>query len=1282
MSLRKFFDSGNIASRHFFSIGLFVLSFFALSVFLLPRFSFAASAPAIITYQGKLASVSTGASVTTTQSMYFVLYSAASGGTILYTASGTIAATSSISVTPSSAGIFSVNLGDTGTNSLDATIFQNNSAVYLEVRIGSETLSPRKQMTASPYAFNAKYLDGYFATSTPTTTTYIPVADASGNFNFNHITSTGMYASGTAANPLLWGTQYGSGSLLNLSRVTSSATVASSTFVVDNSGFVAIGTSTPEFRLTIDGSNDGSIITRGPTVAQVAAGASGTSLTTSGDGARLIWYAKKAAFRAGAVSGTQWNDANVGLFSSALGLNTQASGFASFAFGSSTSATATNTFAFGQNITVSGTSSFGLNVSSTSYTVSNANIIALLGGNVGIGTTTPTSLLSVGGNTLLGDSVSSQTTIRGGLLLGSASTEASLTGTAGNMYYNTTNNKFRCYENGAWMNCVTLNGVSGQGTAGQLAFWDADSTIAGNSAFRVSTSTGRVTLGSNTSAQTTSQFHVEGVIPTAADTSTPTGVFPEGLFVQGRYAYVVNLSSSTLQIFDVSSSTNPAVRSSISVGGTGPVAVHVQGRYAYVTGGGILQIFDISNPSSPTSMSTLTVSSSPNGAIYVQGSFAYLAVSSSLQVVNISNPSAPTTVATTNIVGGGNNPTAVFVQGRYAYLVASSTLSFFDVSYPPAPILVASTSIIQNPTGLYVQGRYAYVVNNITTSSLSIYDISNPSSGASSVGTVQLPTAASSVYVQGRYAYVTNVNDLTFKIIDVANVASPTVLGTIDTLSTPKQVRVQGRYAYITCASNDILQIFDLGGAYIQQLEAGGIETGTLSLRNSLYGVDGAFSGGLAVGSGLNISGSLGISGTSTFVSNVIIGTTTPPSTNYRLYVDSGTSTAAGIGVNGYIKASGFITGTTTLDLAETYPVDPACQFDNSCPEAGDAVCLSDGQRAAIKKCSDPYSEKMIGIISTNPGFTLGGFEDETSRRVALAGRVPIKFSTKNGTIKAGDKLTTSDIPGVAMKALDAGATIAVALEDFGDPTSSTINTGMPIVFVKMGWWPAPVITPPPSIATTTTSTASLAVTALVQNIIDALKTVGIIIEQGIIRATEFIADKITTNQLCIGGTCISEIEWRNLLGSRYSNSVATSTIPAISTSASVDASISFTPATTTASSTIDAIVVTSTNSTITTPPEPTVVIDASSSAATTVETIPVETAAPVVSIPSVEQPSAPAPTIETTAVETPASVIEATVSPTPSVDPAPATPVAAPAPTPAESPTPVTPSESSPEVI
>jgi hypothetical protein len=98
--------------------------------------------------------------------------------------------------------------------------------------------------------------------------------------------------------------------------------------LIDTSNAIAkhwgIGTSSPEFKLTLE--NDGGIIAKG-------AFGSGAALTTAGSGPRFIWYPRKAALRAGGVSGAAWDDNAIGNHSVAFGNNNEARGAASVAAG-------------------------------------------------------------------------------------------------------------------------------------------------------------------------------------------------------------------------------------------------------------------------------------------------------------------------------------------------------------------------------------------------------------------------------------------------------------------------------------------------------------------------------------------------------------------------------------------------------------------------------------------------------------------------------------------------------------------------------------------------------------------------------------------------------------------------------------------------------------------------------------------------------------------------------------------------------------------------------------
>lgn len=89
-----------------------------------------------------------------------------------------------------------------------------------------------------------------------------------------------------------------------------------------------------------------------------------------GASTRMMWYPKKAAFRAGGITNLdEWNDSDIGGYSFATGINTTASGLFSTALGAGTIASAERSTAFGTNTTASayGATAMGDGTTALSY---------------------------------------------------------------------------------------------------------------------------------------------------------------------------------------------------------------------------------------------------------------------------------------------------------------------------------------------------------------------------------------------------------------------------------------------------------------------------------------------------------------------------------------------------------------------------------------------------------------------------------------------------------------------------------------------------------------------------------------------------------------------------------------------------------------------------------------------------------------------------------------------------------------------------------------------------
>lgn len=139
----------------------------------------------------------------------------------------------------------------------------------------------------------------------------------------------------------------------------------------------------------------------------------------------------------------------------------------------------------------------------------------------------------------------------------------------------------------------------------------------------------------------------------------------------------------------------------------------------------------------------------------------------------------------------------------------------------------------------------------------------------------------------------------------------------------------------------------------------------------------------------------------------MILSKTTAQSHQGDLLPNTDNSINLGSSSKKYATIYGVATSAQYADIAERFEADASM-------EAGDVIAL--GGVKEITKTAERADDKVFGVISDKPAFRMndGAGDDSTHPFVAFSGRVDCKVI---GPVTKGDRLVSSDIPGVAIKA-------------------------------------------------------------------------------------------------------------------------------------------------------------------------------------------------------------------------------------------------------------------------
>ena len=229
--------------------------------------------------------------------------------------------------------------------------------------------------------------------------------------------------------------------------------------------------------------------------------------------------------------------------------------------------------------------------------------------------------------------------------------------------------------------------------------------------------------------------------------------------------------------------------------------------------------------------------------------------------------------------------------------------------------------------------------------------------------------------------------------------------------------------------------------------------TGLASVTGTVTGA--SVVGGVMTGSSVSVTGSVSgasvaVSGASTAGSYSATGAVTGTTiTGTSLTVSTGTITGGNI-VNANGNGVGNIGSSTTYfntvfakatsaqyaDLAEMYTADTSY---------APGTVIEFGGNNEITVTTATHSTQIAGIISTQPAYLMNSTQaGNHPLEVALVGRVPCSVV---GTIRKGDRLVSSNLPGIAqvldMNLYQPGCIIGKALEEYNSTEPGVIEVAV-----------------------------------------------------------------------------------------------------------------------------------------------------------------------------------------------------------------------------------------------
>lgn len=107
--------------------------------------------------------------------------------------------------------------------------------------------------------------------------------------------------------------------------------------------------------------------------------------------------------------------------------------------------------------------------------------------------------------------------------------------------------------------------------------------------------------------------------------------------------------------------------------------------------------------------------------------------------------------------------------------------------------------------------------------------------------------------------------------------------------------------------------------------------------------------------------------------------------------------------------------------------------------DVADGSILSSGSKGAVQTVI-PYDSQTLGVVSRDAAIIFNTATAKNIVPVISTGMVYVLVSSRDGDIKKGDLLTSSTIPGVAVRANKEGFVLGSAMEDYSNHDKKKID--------------------------------------------------------------------------------------------------------------------------------------------------------------------------------------------------------------------------------------------------